>query len=184
MPIKFNENSITLSCELSELSPSLYNYMCGFPYDIVDVNVTYDNKFITTVDPEQRDNKGNYKAERKTVKVPRKVICTFADGRKQFALCSEEDEFNLEVGITICLCKQLLTSGVEDGTKKYNSIVRDGLKIYKGHLRKEKEIQDAEEARKIREASKQRRRLRKAEKKKEREIEILAEAIRRSRISE
>lgn len=69
---------------------------------------------------------------------PDKVVqVTFLDGTKEKAVCSKEDDFSLEVGITICLAKKFL-----GGTKKYNSTIRKALKILDN---KEKLKQQAEE---------------------------------------
>ena len=182
-----NDDSVTSKsyCFNATTYPSFFVYI-GNCYDIADVEVEYKTEYIVNVDPTQRDNKGNYKAEKKTIKKPYKTIVRFKNGDTQFALCDSSDEFNLEVGISICLCKQLLGTREykhEDGTKLYNQLIRSGIKAYKRRVKEEEEMKAEEEAKRIKEASKQRRRIRKAEKKKEKEIEILAEAIRRARYS-
>lgn len=156
------------------------------PPRITDVTVEYEDKYITYVDKENRDENGNYLVTRVTKKIPKKVIVKFDDGKEEYALCHNDDEFNLEAGITICLCKYMLRKASYDTgdnpTKTYNKIVRQGVKIYKDNVKKEIKKNKEEEAKKIREAAKQRRRKRKAAKKREREIEIIAEAIRRANL--
>lgn len=53
---------------------------------------------------------------------PKGVIVYFADGTKEKAICEDGDIplFNLDFGITICLCKKLM-----GGSKAYNSKIAD-----------------------------------------------------------
>ena len=149
---------------------------------IKDVSVKYEKKSF--VDKTKRDENGNYVAIKK--EVPVATIVTFENGSIQTAYCDENDEFNLEVGISICVTRELMKRlyNISGETNKYNKIIRQGLKVYKNHckylddLKKKKAESEAiEKNRKIKE---QKRREKRAAKKKEREIEILAEAIRRA----
>ena len=153
--------------------------------EIADVQIEYETVKDIIVNSNERDDKGNYKVEKKITKKPVKVIVVFKNGDIQHAVCHKDDEFDFEIGISICIMKELLHFlGVKNPTKTYNDLIKIGVAVYNEKQKFIQELQKQEEAKKIREASKQRRRQRKAAKKKEREIEILAEAIRRSRISE
>jgi len=149
---------------------------------IIDVDVDYEKK--TFVDKTQRDKNGNYAVTKK--EVPVATIVTFENGSTQTAYCDENDDFNLETGISICVTRELMKRlyGIKDDTSAYNKIIRHGMKTYKNHCKaveKTKKLVAEQEAiernRKIKE---QKRREKRAAKKKEREIEILAEAIRRA----
>lgn len=55
---------------------------------------------------------------------PNKVVqVIFTDGTSEKAVCSKNDTFSLETGITVCIAKKLL-----GGTKEYNKIIRNALK--------------------------------------------------------
>ena len=84
---------------------------------------------------------------------------TFADGTLTRAVCSENDNFDLDVGITICILKRLLG---KNGHKIYNDLIRDA------HKTLDLQAQEAERIRaeKIREAA----RRRKAEEKRKEKI--------------
>lgn len=155
-------------------------------YNIKDVKIEYKTIKHVNVNNKERDENGNYKVTTTYLDMPEKVIVTFKDGSVYEAVCDKDDTFNIEVGISICLTKKLLADIVSSDsninpTKVYNDIIKGGLKKYKEHIAKEEEAEKKEEMAKIKAAAKQRRRLHKAEKKKEREINILAEAIRRAK---
>lgn len=107
---------------------------------------------------------------------PNKVVqVTFLDGTKEKAVCSKEDDFSLEVGITICLAKKFL-----GGTKEYNSTIRKALKIIdnKGKL---KEQAEEEKSRILKRQQKRKEYLAKREqKRREEEIKIREEAYYRA----
>lgn len=110
----------------------------------------------------------------KDVKVRGKnVVVTFADDTKTMAMLDSEDMFNLEQGISICIMKKLLG---KDGSSVYNKLIKRALKIKKQN---EKAIEDAKKAK---EAEKNRRALalarhkKKLAKKREAEIELHKEA--------
>ena len=149
---------------------------------IKTVDVEYEKKVF--VDNTKRNENGNYVITKK--EVPVATIVTFENGSIQTAYCDEGDEFNLEVGISICVTRELMKRlyGISGMTNAYNKLIRQGMKVYKNHckfkdtLKKKKaEAEAIEKNRKIKE---QKRREKRAAKKKEREIEILAEAIRRA----
>lgn len=59
----------------------------------------------------------------------RVVKVTFDDGSFTKSVCQENDIFDLDVGITVCLMKKMLDTGKGDGTRVYNDIIRDAHKL-------------------------------------------------------
>ena len=59
----------------------------------------------------------------------RVVKVTFNDGSFTKSVCQENDIFDLDVGITICLIKKMFDTGKGDGTRVYNDIIRDAHKL-------------------------------------------------------
>lgn len=152
---------------------------------IIDVDVDYEKK--TFVDKTQRDKNGNYMVTKK--EVPVATIVTFENGNTQIAVCDENDEFNLETGISICVTRELMKRlygyGISnESASSYNKIIRQGMKAYKNHCKikkiNEKRIAEQKAIEKNKKIKEQKRREKRAAKKKEREIEILAEAIKRA----
>lgn len=73
------------------------------------------------------------------------VIVTFVDGTEEKAVLSNEDTFNLETGISICLTKKLLSFKQGDaGSTLYNKLIKHALKIYENQI-KEKDKKEKEE---------------------------------------
>lgn len=66
----------------------------------------------------------------------RVVKVTFGDGSFTKSVCSENDKFDLDVGITICLMKKMLG---KDGNKKYNNAIRQIHKIMEDNLKAKEE---------------------------------------------
>ena len=149
---------------------------------ITDVDVKYEKKVF--VDDTKRDENGNYSVTKK--EVPVATIVYFENGSVQTAYCDENDEFNLEVGISICVTRELMKRlyGISGETNVYNKVIRQGMKAYKIHCKfkelTKKYIAEAKAIEKNRKIKEQKRREKRAAKKKEREIEILAEAIKRA----
>ena len=149
---------------------------------IKNVDVEYEKR--TFVDENKRDENGNYAVTKK--EIPVATIVTFENGSVQVAYCDEGDEFNLEVGISICVTRELMKRlyGISNKSSDYNKLIRQGLKVYKNNCKfrdaLEKKRIKAEAIEKNRKIKEQKRREKRAAKKKEREIEILAEAIRRA----
>ena len=149
---------------------------------IKDVDVKYEKKVF--VDETKRDENGNYSVIKK--EVPVATIVYFENGSVQTAYCDEGDEFNLEVGISICVTRELMKRlyDISGETNVYNKVIRQGMKAYKNHCKFEKAykkyIAEKEVIEKNKKIKEQKRREKRAAKKKEREIEILAEAIKRA----
>lgn len=150
---------------------------------IIDVDVDYEKR--TFVDKTQKDKNGNYMVTKK--EVPVATIVTFENGNTQIAVCDENDEFNLETGISICVTRELMERlyGISNEcANPYNKIIRQGMKAYKNRCKikkiNEKRIAEQKAIEKNKKIKEQKRREKRAAKKKEREIEILAEAIKRA----
>lgn len=61
----------------------------------------------------------------------RGVKVTFEDGDVQKSICSAQDTFCLETGISVCLTKHLLKrDGFENASAAYNNTIRKAVKIY------------------------------------------------------
>lgn len=104
--------------------------------------------------------------------VPNKVVeVTFVDGDKQKSVCQEPDVFSLEQAISICLTKHLL-----GGSSTYNKVIKDGMKVYKKKLDEDKAAKAEKERIAKRRSKKAAYMKRKAEKKREEQIEIQKEA--------
>jgi len=122
------------------------------------------------------------------------VEVKFADGTKQKAICSPNDTFNLEQGITICLFKKILEDGMVAfnvfykgrGTSIYNKLVNHAIKVMERRIKAEEEAEKKEAERKLKEQrfieKKRRADERKAKRESEQRINEMAEAIRRSGI--
>lgn len=150
--------------------------------EIKDVDVKYEKKVF--VDETKRDENGNYSVTKK--EVPVATIVYFENGSVQTAYCDEGDEFNLEVGISICVTRELMKRlyGISGETNVYNKVIRQGMKAYKNHCKfkeaTKKYYAEKEAIEKNRKIKEQKRRKKRAAKKKEREIEILTEAMKRA----
>ena len=120
------------------------------------------------------------------------VEVKFADGTKQKAICSPNDTFNLEQGITICLFKKILEDGMVAfnvfykgrGTSIYNKLVNHALKVMERRIKAEEKAKKEEAKKKEQEQrfieKKRRANERKAKRESEQRISEMAEAIRRS----
>ena len=107
----------------------------------------------------------------------RVVKVTFIDGTFTKAVCSENDNFDLDMGITICAMKRLLGTNSDNATREYNRFINHVHSVIEKNTLKEL----AEEAQKAKEKNKQRKaELKKAAKKlkaREEQIDIQKQAI-------
>ena len=122
------------------------------------------------------------------------VEIKFADNTKQKAICSPNDTFNLEQGISICLFKKILEDGLITsnplckgrGTSIYNKLVNHAIKVMERRIKAEEEAEKKEVERKLKEQrfieKKRRADERRANREAEQRINEMAEAIRRSGI--
>ena len=101
----------------------------------------------------------------------------FADGTEEKAICEEGDRpgFNLDFGITICLCKKLL-GGSRNYNQKMHKIHKDmEARAYAEALKRAQEKEEKEAKQKARQEE-----ARKRREAREREIEIQKEAYLRA----
>lgn len=104
--------------------------------------------------------------------VSNKVVeVTFIDGDKQKAVCQEPDVFSLEQAISICLTKHML-----GGTGAYNKVVKNGVKVYKENQKEMCRIKAEEELLAKRRAKRAEYMKRRANRRREEQIEIQKEA--------
>ena len=113
------------------------------------------------------------------------TIVYFNDGTFEKSVCQKDDTFSFEYGIGLCISKKILFDLTgENGTTVYNRLIRQAVKAMKHNRKIEKEIKQestAEELRRKKAAEKRKKRLAKiAERKREEQIEIQAEAYRRA----
>ena len=110
----------------------------------------------------------------------RVVKVTFVDGTFTKAVCSKNDNFDLDMGITICAMKRLLGTNSENATREYNRFISHVHSVMEKNTLKEL----AEEAQKAKEKQKQRKaELKRAAKKlksREEQIDIQKQAILRA----
>lgn len=106
------------------------------------------------------------------------VKVSFADGTFTRSVCSANDNFDIDVGITICLMKRMLSP--TSGTKIYNKLIKN---IHKGMKIQDKLKEKAIEAEEIRKARIKRIEMKKKArmlKKKEEQIDIVKQGYLRA----
>lgn len=110
------------------------------------------------------------------------VIMKFEDGTVEKAVTNDNDTFNLEQGISICLTKRLLDDKQCDGgSSLYNKLVKHALEIYQKNIDKEKkeaeEKAEQEKEERAAQAEREARRIIKEEKQKIKEKEDMEKQI-------
>lgn len=119
----------------------------------------------------------------------RGVIIDFKNGNRQKAVCVGEDEFNLEIGITICLTKYLAEAyfHAKNGSATYNKAVEKCIKFLDKKDLKKREEREKEKRIKAAKAKRAEKKARREERKKnaarEEAIQIQVEAYRRAMYS-
>ena len=110
----------------------------------------------------------------------RVVKVTFVDGTFTKSVCSENDIFDLDVGITVCAMKRLLGTSSENATREYNRFMNHVHAV----MEKNENEKVAAQAQKAADKAKKRKiELKKAAKKlkaKEEQIDIYKQAILRA----
>ena len=102
------------------------------------------------------------------------VVMIFADNTKTVAVLHDEDDFNLEQGISICITKKLLG---DDGGAIYNKLIRKALKVMEQNEKAEKATKEKEEVVRQRKKAAADKRNKKKAKKRDEQIEIQKEAF-------
>ena len=100
------------------------------------------------------------------------VIVTFSDGTTEKAVCDENDTFDFEKAIEICVCKKKF-----GGTKEYNNAIKKALKQV--HSIDDKKKKEAEEQERIahRKARYAERQAKKKAKRRQEQVNIQSEAF-------
>lgn len=81
---------------------------------------------------QKKENKMNIEIKDVETHNNRVVLVRFSDGTFTKAVCSDNDIFDLDTGITVCVLKRLLTHDPKkknDGAKKYYKILKSAHKI-------------------------------------------------------
>lgn len=107
----------------------------------------------------------------------RVVKVTFVDGTFTKAVCSENDQFDLDVGITVCVIKRMLG---RNGSKLYNDIIRDAHKAIEQNNKLKEEQQKLKAEERMRRRKAELKKAAKALKEREEQIEIQKQAILRA----
>lgn len=154
-----NDNNCNVTCDLYS-TPLYVMNSANANSTILNKNIL---KFINVKDVE--------------VIVPNKVVkVTFEDGLYEKTVCHEDDVFDLEIAITICMLKHVL-----GGTANYNKMIKNIIRNYSKKLKEEeenKEIAERKLAKSIRNhAKRQNKRAEKEATARELRIREQAEAI-------
>lgn len=105
------------------------------------------------------------------------VIVTFIDGTQTKAVCDKDDTFNLEVGIGICITKRLMSNDEQTGNSMFNKTIKNALKVMKRNEQLEKTRKEIEEEEKRIADKIKRNKEKRAEKRRQKKIQMMAEAI-------
>lgn len=105
------------------------------------------------------------------------IIVTFIDGTQTKAVCDNDDTFNLEVGIGICITKRLMSSDEQTGNSMFNKTIKNALKVMKRNEQLKKACEEAEEEEKRIADKIKRKKEKRAEKRRQKKIQMMAEAI-------
>ena len=99
---------------------------------------------------------------------------TFEDGTYTKSVCSPNDKFDIDVGITVCLMKKMLGS---DGNKRYNNLMRDIHELMEENEKaKQREKEERAEQKKRNREANERKHARKEQARRE-QIDIQKKAI-------
>lgn len=102
------------------------------------------------------------------------VKVVFSDGSFTKAVCGENDHFDLDIGITICVIKKMAG---KDGHKWYNNLIRKAHAVMDHNAEAKKTEQDISNKVKERNKKEQERRKAGKEKAKQEQIDIHSEAF-------
>lgn len=102
------------------------------------------------------------------------VLVKFADNTQTVAVLDNEDAFNLEQGISICITKKLLG---QDGSSVYNKLIKRAFKVKKQNEKAVEQAEKAKEEMRKRQEIARIRHEKKQLRKREKEIETYKEAI-------
>ena len=116
------------------------NSTSSLSYSLRDINNTSSLVYSINNDVNKLINR-SIKIKDIEILVPNKVVkVVFNDDSFEKAVCHEDDEFNLETAIIICLAKHLL-----GGSAKFNNIITKGIKLFNDKIKAEEEIKKEQE---------------------------------------
>lgn len=137
----------------------------------------------------KKENEHKNKEEKKMNMNPTKPICitdietynnrvvkmTFSDGTFTKAVCSENDKFDIDVGITICFLRKMLNS--KNGRDEYAKFIRDAHKLMDAKAKAKAEAEKAKEDEKLRKERITKRKRQKADDERNARIDELTAAF-------
>lgn len=120
-------------------------------------------EFTVEVDPEPWEIESVKSFDDKT------TVVFFKDGTKEVAVCTEDDTYSLEQGISVCLAKKLV-----GGKENYNKIIKTAAKQYRDEREATKKVQEEKQK-----AHEERMRIQqnRAKKKRKKEYERIVEIV-------
>ena len=98
------------------------------------------------------------------------VIVEFEDGTKEKAVCYEDDDFDLERGIEVCVLKHIF------GSDKYKSILKTAMKQVNAVDKAKEDKKTSEEIAARQKAKEERRKARRKEKRRKERVSEMTEA--------
>ena len=103
---------------------------------------------LTTKTPEKKSKwiEGLPAVKKVEVYNNRVVKVTFIDGTFTKSVCSENDIFDLDVGITVCAMKRLLGTSSENATREYNRFMNHAHAVMERDAREKAEAKAQKEA--------------------------------------
>lgn len=157
----------------TELADCSFTYVTG---DISSLYIKDSNEFKTI-----------------TEYVPNKVYgFTFNNGQEIKTVCDEEDEFNLDFAFYLAIAKKnygkmytikgIMNKAEELSTiKYYNKIVKKGMKLFTKQQEEKIKAKEHEEAKRYQHQKYIEKKIRQKERKRQEQINIIAEAIKKSK---
>ena len=167
-------NLSTAATVVSVGVPSLYN-------KITDEFATYDCRCVTETKKKPKKSEPPKIILPKVEKVEtyngRVVKVTFADGTFTKSVCAENDIFDLDVGITICLFKRALGS---NGHRWYNDLMRKVHKTMDKNEEEKRKKKEEDEKKRMKQRKETMAKAAKKLKEKEEAIDIQAQGVERA----
>lgn len=108
------------------------------------------------------------------------TIVMFSDGTVEKAATADGDEYNLEQGIQICLAKKAFSLINGNGSRSFNNLVNEAVKLYNNKEKEKAKIKESEEKAKAEAKVKADKIKRESDKKREKRINEMAEAYARA----
>ena len=118
-----------------------------------------------------KDIMKNFKIKNYKTYENRVVVVTFEDGKKEKAVCNEDDKFDLTYGVGICVLKHIF------GASEYKSIIKTAMKQIKAIDKAEEVEKERKELIERKRAKAARKKAKRKEKERSERIEEMAEAF-------